>query len=93
MVDMKVLEQLQVFRDHRTLRQTAALLHISQPALSQSMKRLEEELGIPLFERCNNNRIALNDNGRKLAAYADEALKIRDEIYSFAADVKEQTTE
>lgn len=93
MVDIKVLEQLQVFRDHRTLRQTAALLHISQPALSQSMKRLEEELGIPLFDRRNNNRIALNENGRKLASYADEALKIRDKIYSFAAETRKQTTE
>lgn len=93
MVDMKVLEQLQVFRDNRTLRKTASLLHMSQPALSQSMKRLEEELGIPLFERWGNNRIALNENGRQLAAYADEAMELRRKIYGFAEEVREQMQE
>lgn len=41
----------------------AELLSISQPALSRSIARLEEELGVPLFER-QGRTITLNAYGR-----------------------------
>lgn len=41
----------------------AELLHTSQPSLSQTIKRLEEELGYPLFER-EGKHIRLNESGR-----------------------------
>lgn len=41
----------------------AAVLHTSQPSLSQTVKRLEEELGYPLFDR-EGKHIYLNDSGR-----------------------------
>lgn len=36
---------------HRNISKAAASLFISQPALSLQMKKLEEELGVPLFQR------------------------------------------
>lgn len=41
----------------------AAALYTSQPSLSQTVKRLEEELGYPLFDR-KGKRIYLNDSGK-----------------------------
>ena len=50
------------FSRQGTLSGAAEKLHISQPALSQSMKKLEESLGVSLFER-SKNKIALMRNG------------------------------
>ena len=51
MIEFYLLKQLLTFQQCGTLSATAEKLHISQPALSRSMQKLEEELGVPLFER------------------------------------------
>jgi DNA-binding transcriptional LysR family regulator len=51
---------------------TAALIHISQPALSLQIRSLEEEIGVALFER-NRRKTTLTEAGvafRKEAAAA-----------------------
>lgn len=63
------LEQLLAFAECGTLSGAAEHLHISQPALSRSMQRLEAELQVPLFDR-QKNRIELNENGRMAVDYA-----------------------
>ncbi len=50
---------------HGNLTKAAEGLHIAQPALSQSIRRLENELGVPLFDR-KNHRIYLNEQGKLL---------------------------
>lgn len=62
MIELCLLEQLIAFSQQGTLSGAAEELHISQPALSQSMKKLEENLGVSLFER-TKNRLVLNENG------------------------------
>lgn len=44
-------------------------LHVSQPALSRSLRLLEEELGLKLFDRVGRH-LLLNDNGRRFYATA-----------------------
>ncbi|MCR5773619.1 MAG: LysR family transcriptional regulator [Lachnospiraceae bacterium] len=52
-----------------SIREAATKLFISQPALSKSIKELEEELGILLFERTNKG-ITLTHEGNEFVTYA-----------------------
>lgn len=58
---------------------------LSQPALSRSIARLEEELGQPVFER-QTRQIALTDAGKILSARARQILAIVDDVKSEIAD-------
>ena len=51
---------------------TAELLHISQPSLSATIRKLESELGVPLFIR-QGRRIILSPYGEAYKAYVEEA--------------------
>ena len=56
-----------------SMREAASQLFISQPALSSTIRELEEELGIQIFER-NNKGVSLTDVGREFLAYAKQAV-------------------
>ncbi len=56
-----------------SMREAATKLYVSQPALSASVRELEEELGILLFERTNKG-ITLTDEGREFLTYAKKAV-------------------
>ncbi|MFZ4285244.1 LysR family transcriptional regulator [Variovorax sp. HJSM1_2] len=51
MLNSSLLRCFLAVLEHRTLTAAASALCITQPALSKSIRRLEEELGVPLFER------------------------------------------
>lgn len=79
MLEIYLLEQLEAFARCGTLSAAAEELHLSQPALTRSMKKLEETIGVPLFER-QKNRLTLNENGRLAAEYAKRVLEQDREI-------------
>ena len=66
MIENYLLEQFVGFAEHGTLLKASEELHISQPSLSRSMKKLEEEFGVSLFHR-ENSKIALNETGKVAA--------------------------
>lgn len=74
MIEIYLLEQLHAFEQYGTLSAASEQLHLSQPALTHSMQKLEELMGVELFER-KKNRITLNENGKLTARYAEKILE------------------
>ena len=86
------LEQLLAFAEYGTLSGAAERLHVSQPALSRSMQRLETELQVPLFDR-QKNKIEFNENGRMAADCARQVMdKCQDMISRLQAFDRSQRT-
>ena len=85
MIELYELRQFVVFADCGTLSEAAEVLHLSQPALSRNMKKLEEELGIPLFFR-RKNRLELNENGTYVLGLAKQLLSDADSLADKARD-------
>ena len=56
-----------------SFREAATRLFVSQPALSTTIKELEEEIGIQLFERTNKG-IRVTENGEDFIIYAKQAV-------------------
>lgn len=75
-----------------SIREAATKLYMSQPALSSSIRELEEELGIVIFAR-NNKGIVVTDAGREFITYAKKAVgqfEIAEERYLSSKKDKER---
>ncbi|MBQ9227448.1 MAG: LysR family transcriptional regulator [Eubacterium sp.] len=84
MIEIYLLEQLCAFKEYGTLSEAAEHLNIAQPSVSRAMKKLEEQLGVSLFER-QKNKIVLNQTGLLAAEYAR---RILDEEKNMEAQIK-----
>ncbi|HBP24515.1 MAG TPA: hypothetical protein DD632_03580 [Oribacterium sp.] len=62
-MDTKLIEYIIAIAEEKSLSKAAERLYISQPALSQRLKKLEDELGTPLFAR-ERDGLTLTDAGR-----------------------------
>ena len=72
-----LLEQISMFSriaKEQSISKATQAIHISQPALSQQMQRLEEELGVKLFERSNRG-IILTRAGEVMQKYSEQFLE------------------
>lgn len=85
MIELYELRQFAAFAEAGTLSEAAEILHLSQPALSRNMKKLEDDLGIILFER-KKNKLVLNENGEYVLELAK---KLLDDADSFAVKARD----
>ena len=74
MPELRHLEYLAAVAEEGTFSAAAEALHITQPALTRMMQRLEEELGLKLFERTKNHA-ELNEAGRLAVECAKNVLE------------------
>lgn len=73
MLNLNDLSQFVSFYQYGTLTKVAEKFFVSQPTLTRTMKRIEQEFGVPLFDRTANH-IKLNETGRKAAELAEKLL-------------------
>lgn len=70
----------------------AESLNVAQPALTKTIKKLEKEIGFPLFER-KGRGITLSKCGKYLYDYVAEAVKVIERapgaVARFASDIKD----
>lgn len=84
-MELKQLEQFKAVADCNHLSKAAEQLYITQPALSKSIAKLEQEAGFELF-RHEKNKISLNRSGEAFLRYAERVLAAYDELQRFCAD-------
>lgn len=71
-IDLNAYKTFYVVAQWKSFSKAASELYISQPAVSYSIKKLEEELNTKLFIRLNKG-IKLTDAGEKLKLYVENA--------------------
>lgn len=78
MIENYLLEELVTFQRMGTLKKTAAHLAVTQPTVTRGMQKLEDGLGVKLFDR-HPNRLELTAAG-ELAAKEAAAVLRRQEL-------------
>jgi DNA-binding transcriptional LysR family regulator len=87
------LQQLQYFLaavEHGSFSAAAEALHMAQPSLSEQIRRLEGELGSPLFAR-GGRGLELTEAGRLLRPHAERTLAAAAEAHASVREVSELT--
>jgi LysR family hydrogen peroxide-inducible transcriptional activator len=77
------LRYLVAVERHRSFRNAALASHVSQPALSMQIKRLEEILDVLIFDR-SKQPVAMTDDGAGIVSQAKLALEHFDRIGDLA---------
>src|SRR5579875_433856 len=77
-MDLWQLETFLAVVEERGFSRAAVRLHRTQPAVSQTIRKLEEELGEQLFERTSREG-TLTSAGELLRSYAERLLRLRAE--------------
>lgn len=88
------LQQLSYFlaaAGHGSFSAAAEALHMAQPSLSEQVRRLEQELGVPLFTRLGRG-LALTEAGETLVPHAERTLASAAEAADSVRGVRELTS-
>lgn len=82
-MNIKDLQYFLAVADLEHFGQAAEQCFVSQPTLSGQIKKLEEQLGVVLFER-TNRRVMLTETGSQIATYARRVMSEIESIQEIA---------
>jgi DNA-binding transcriptional LysR family regulator len=87
-LDINQLEVLLAVAREQSFSRAAQALHRTQPAVSQAIRRLESELGEPLFDRSSKDG-TLTATGRVLFDFAEQMLNLRQGAQTAIRELKD----
>lgn len=87
-MNIRDLSYIAAVARHGHFGRAAQACHVSQPALSSQIKKLESELGVILFER-DNKSVRLTDVGAKIVSLAEETLGVVSRIRMTASSARD----
>ena len=87
-MDIHELEVLVVVAEEKSFSRAAKVLYRTQPAISQAIKRLEEEVGEKLFDRSSKDG-TLTEAGEVLLDYAKQIMNLRRTARTAIQDLRE----
>ena len=90
-MDLLQLEHFLAVAEEGTFTRAAERVGRTQPAISQSIKKLEGELGMPLFAR-DLHDVSLTEAGKALVGYAKKMVRARDEAMRMLGSLKHMST-
>ncbi len=79
-MDLLQLRYFKRIAEYENITKAAKSLSVAQPAVSKTLRQLEDELNGPLFDRVGRN-IKLNQRGKLLLNYTNDILNNVDRIY------------
>ncbi len=78
-MNLRDLRYVCAVADHKHFGRAAAVSHVSQPTLSGQIRKLEDYLGVKIFERTNKS-VRLTPAGERVVALARDVLRGAEEI-------------
>lgn len=90
-MDLLQLEHFLAVAEEGTFTRAAERVGRTQPAISQSIKKLEDELGMPLFAR-DLHEVSLTEAGKALLEYARRMVRARDDAMRMLGSLKHLST-
>src|SRR6059036_1942558 len=87
-MDLAALKMFLAVAHERSFSRAAAQVHRTQPAVSQAVRRLEDDLGEQLFDRSSKTG-TLTEAGRMLQNYGQRLVRLAEETESAVRDLRD----
>ena len=87
-MDLSALRVFLAVAEERSFSRAAARVHRTQPAVSQAVKRLEDDLGEQLFDRSSKSG-TLTEAGRVLQNYGQRLVRLAEETESAMRELRD----
>ena len=90
-IDLNLFKIFYVVAKYRSFTKASEQLYVSQPAITKSIKKLEDQLNAELFRRTTNG-ITLTEVGEAVYYYAEQLCNMIDANSNLVKNIKDSTT-